>query len=281
VHAARPGGIRRGLLRAVAVAILILLIGATYQGVTTALERRRFPHPGRMVRATDHQLHIDCTGEGSPTVVLEAPAAAMSAAWGWIQSELEHQTRVCSYDRSGMGWSEWGPRPYDPSRVPEELEALLRNSNERAPYVIVGHGLGAAFARLFASRYPMEVRAVVLIDVPKAGAGSKVRPLLAASPWLARAAFLRASPALARRARGLPGAAAGEMRSFLNRPDHLTRAAIEVAQWDHTVQLAESAAMGDVPLVTVDITGSDPLAFLSDRQAANQAVATISRVLAR
>jgi pimeloyl-ACP methyl ester carboxylesterase len=272
---------RRAVLRAAAVAILILLIGATYQGVTTALERRRFPHPGRMVRSTDHQLHIYCTGEGAPTVVLEAPAAAMSGAWGWIQPELEHQTRVCSYDRSGLGWSEWGPRPYDPARVPEELEALLRNSGERAPYVIVGHGLGAAFAKLFASRYPMETRAVVLIDVPKPGAASNVRRLLAASPWLARAGFLRASPVLARRARGLPGTAGGEMRSFLNRPDHLTRAAIEVAQWDHTVQLAASATVADVPVVTVDITGGGPIAFVSDRQRAFQALATISSLLAR
>src|ERR1051325_6505970 len=144
----RIGGLRRGLLRAAALVILVLLIGATYQGVTTALERRRFPHPGRMVRATDHQLHIYCTGKGSPTVVLEAPATGMSGAWGWVQQNLERLTRVCSYDRSGMGWSEWGPRPYDPARVPEELEALLTNSGERGPYVVVGHGLGAAFARI-------------------------------------------------------------------------------------------------------------------------------------
>jgi pimeloyl-ACP methyl ester carboxylesterase len=279
--AARPGAMRRWLLRATAIVILILLIGATYQGVTTALERRRFPHPGRMVRSTDHQLHIYCTGEGSPTVVLEAPAAGMSAAWGWVQPELEHQTRVCSYDRSGLGWSEWGPQPYDPARVPEELEALMRNSGERAPYVIVGHGLGAAFARLFASRYPRETRAVVLIDVPQPGAASKMRRLLTAAPWLARAAFLRASPVLARRARGLPGTAGGEMRSFLNRPDHLTRAAIEVAQWDHTVELAESVPVGDVRVITVDIAGSDPLAFLSNRPRAFQALATISPALVR
>jgi len=281
VHAVRAGGLRRGLLRAAAVVILILLIGATYQGVTTALDRRRFPHPGRMVRATDHQLHIYCTGQGGPTVVLEAPAAAMSGAWGWLQPELERRSRVCSYDRSGLGWSEWGPAPYDPARVPEELEALLRNSRERAPYVIVGHGLGAAFARLFASRYPAETRAVVLIDTPKRGAASDARRLLAAAPWLARAGLLRASPVLARRARGLPGIAGGEMRSFLNRPDHLTRSAIEVAQWDHTVQLAESASIGDVRVITVDITGGGPLAFLSDRQAASQALAAISPVLAR
>src|SRR6185369_14109164 len=59
-----------------------LLAGATYQGVATALERREFPPPGLLVSVGDHQLHIYCTGTGSPTVVLEAPAAGLSAAWG-------------------------------------------------------------------------------------------------------------------------------------------------------------------------------------------------------
>jgi len=276
----RPGALRRALLRAAAFVILILLIGATYQGITTAIERRRYPHPGRMVRATDHQLHIYCTGEGSPTVVLEAPATGMSGAWGRVQDALDDSTRVCSYDRSGLGWSEWGPRPYDPARVPQELEALLRNSHERAPYVVVGHGLGAAFAQVFASTYPAETRAVVLIDPPAMGAASNVRRLLALSPWLARVGLLRASPALSRRARSLPGAAGGEMRAFLNRPDHLTRSAIEVAQWDRTVQLAEGTQV-TAPVVRTAIAGSDPLALLTTRQEAMQALASITSALSR
>jgi pimeloyl-ACP methyl ester carboxylesterase len=277
----RIGGLRRGLLRAAALVILVLLIGATYQGVTTALERRRFPHPGRMVRATDHQLHIYCTGEGSPTIVLEAPAAGMSGAWAWVQPELEHQTRVCSYDRSGLGWSEWGPQPYDPARVPAELEALLHNSGERPPYVIVGQGLGAAFAKIFASSYPTETGALVMIDPPTSGAASTVRGLLTAAPWLARAGLLRASPALSRRARTLPGTAGAEMRAFLNRPDHLTRASLEVAQWDRTVQLADRATVAGVRVITIKGSGGHPLALLADRDVASMVVTAIRSAVER
>lgn len=274
-------GLRRGLLRTAALLILVLLIGATYQGVTTALERRRFPHPGRMVRATDHQLHIFCTGEGSPTVVLEAPATGMSGAWAAIQPDLERTTRVCSYDRSGLGWSEWGPSPYNPGRVPEELQALLRNSGERGPYVIVGQGLGAAFAKMFASRYPAETRALVTIDPPMSGATANVRRLLIVSPWLARTGLLRASPTLSRRARSLPGPAGAQMRAFLNRPDHLTRASIEAAEWDRTVRLAEAATITTVPVTAIEASGTHPLALLADPDAAAKVLAGIRSVLGR
>ena len=53
----RPS-LRRTLGASGAVIIFILLAGATYQGVATALERREFPRPGGLVSVGDHQLHI-------------------------------------------------------------------------------------------------------------------------------------------------------------------------------------------------------------------------------
>src|SRR5919109_2646978 len=131
--------------------MFLVLAGATYQGVATALERREFPHPGRLVDVGGHQLHLYCTGEGTPTVVLEAPAAGLSAAWGWIQPRVAETTRVCSYDRAGLGWSEAGDAPFDPADVPVQLRALLDAAGERAPYVMVGQELGAALATLYAA----------------------------------------------------------------------------------------------------------------------------------
>ena len=76
----------RQILKTTAVIlIVILLAGATYQGVATAVERRKYPHPGMLVDVGGHQLHIYCTGESrvaAPTVILEAPEGGMSAEWG-------------------------------------------------------------------------------------------------------------------------------------------------------------------------------------------------------
>src|SRR6187401_1063776 len=121
------------LRAALALVVLLALAGATYQGVTTSLERRRLPHPGRLVSVGGHQLQIHCTGAGSPTVVLEAPAAGLSASWSRVQAGLTPLTRVCSYDRAGLGWSERGDGPFDPALVPSELRALLDGAREPAP----------------------------------------------------------------------------------------------------------------------------------------------------
>src|SRR5215216_5878197 len=152
-------GLEKNIVRFFVVTTLMVLVGATYQGVSTALERHRFPRPGRMVDVGGHQLHLYCTGEGAPLVVLEAPAAGMSAAWGWVQPQVARVTRVCSYDRAGLGWSDRSDGPYTPDAVVGELHTLLASAGERGPFVIVGHGLGAEFARLFASRFADETAA--------------------------------------------------------------------------------------------------------------------------
>lgn len=259
---------QRRLLQAGAVLMFLVLAGATYQGVATALERREFPHPGRLVDVGGHQLHLYCTGEGTPTVVLEAPAAGLSAAWGWIQPEIAETTRVCSYDRAGLGWSEAGDRPFDPSQVPVQLRALLDAADEKGPYVIAGQGLGAALARLDAQHLGDRVAALVLIDLP-----TLVNPteraqqtrLVAMSPWLARAGVLRATAMLSAHATGLPEPSQGAVRAFLNRPDHLTRAAREMARWDDAVVFA-SAARLPVHLRVIEVRAgrSGGVDFLSD-----------------
>ena len=64
---------RRLAIPTLVVLLVILLAGVTYQGVATALERRDFPPPGARIDVGGHQLHIYCTGKGSPAVVLEVP----------------------------------------------------------------------------------------------------------------------------------------------------------------------------------------------------------------
>jgi pimeloyl-ACP methyl ester carboxylesterase len=272
--------IRRWLLTAAAILMFVVFAGATYQGVATALERRKFPHPGRMVKAGEHQLHIYCSGKGSPTVVLEAGAAGMSAAWGWVQPQVATMTRVCSYDRAGLGWSEAGDDRYEPGLVAPALQALLTGAGEQPPFIVVGHGLGAAFATMFASRFGDQVAALVLIDPPKDAprmprAGSETR-LVNASPWLARAGILRATKMMSKSATGLPNAAAGPLKAFLNRPDHLTRSARELSQWDDAVALAREAPLReDLPVVRVVATGDDQVAFLTDAAQAGAATTAV------
>jgi pimeloyl-ACP methyl ester carboxylesterase len=276
--------IRRVLVMAAVMVLLLVLAGATYQGMATALERRQFRHPGRLVDAGGHQLHIHCVGEGLPTVVLEAPATGLSAAWGWVQPDIAGVTRVCSYDRAGLGWSEAGDRPYQPSTVASELRALLERAGESGPYVVVGHGLGATFAVLFAAQFGSDVTGVVLIDRPvpdPATERHQTMRLARAAPWLARTGVLRATRLISSSAAGLPEASAGALRAFLNRPDHLARAAAELGRWDDAVRLAANAAIDpDITVVHVEATGNEPAALLTDFSSARKTSNAIRGIVA-
>jgi pimeloyl-ACP methyl ester carboxylesterase len=276
--------VQRRLLQAAAVVIFLVLAGATYQGVATALERREFPHPGRLVDVGGHQLHLYCTGEGTPTVVLEAPAAGMAAAWAWVQPQVAETTRVCSYDRAGLGWSESGDGGFDPAAAAAQLQALLERAGERRPFVVAGHGLGAAFARLDAARLGNAAVALVTIDAPEhvpdtADRARRAR-LVRLSPWLARAGVLRATEMLSAGAAGLPDPWEGALSAFLNRPDHLARAARELDRRGDTVALASAAVLPARVRVTEVHTGvPGGVDFLSDeREAAHAARAILDAV---
>ena len=271
--------IRRRVVAAAALLIFVLLAGATYQGVATALERRDFRHPGGLISIGDHQLHIYCAGTGTPTVVLEAPAAAPSAAWGEVQHQVSATTRVCSYDRSGLGWSEAVDRPFDPGRVPEELRTLLTAATERGPFIVVGHGLGAAFARMYAARSDAEAVALIVVAAPEAGspAGDQESWIMPVAPWLARAGVLRAGRLLSSEADALSNPWRGAVRAFLNRPDHLARSADELAKWDEAVRLADGAALPDgLSRADVEVGSRERVSFLSqsDSAAVIQAIET-------
>lgn len=253
------------------VVVFFALAGATYQGVATSLERRDYQRPGGLGDVGGFQLHIYCVGTGSPTVVLEAAAGSLSAAWDQVQREVGRMTRVCSYDRDGLGWSETRDGRYEPSRVPAELRALLEEAHEPAPFVVAGHELGAAFARAFATAYPRESAALVLIDDPIAGARpSPPPPMVGAWPWLARTGILRATGSLSRHANGLPGKAGGAMRAFLNRPDHLTRAATEISRREEVEAAVRTLRIKpslDVAVVATSATGA-PAMIVTDEDTA-------------
>jgi pimeloyl-ACP methyl ester carboxylesterase len=199
-----------------------------------------------------------------------------------VQSRVAETTRVCSYDRAGLGWSEAGDRPYDPARVPEELRALLAASKEQGSFIVAGHGLGASFARMYAARPDSGAAGLVMIAPPNGpgahhGSETWIMPM---APWLARAGVLRAGRILSSRADAIDGRSGAAMRAFLNRPDHLTRASAELARWDDAVRMAAGTTLpSDVPITTVEVDADDRVAFLTDPADVARVVDAIERAV--
>jgi pimeloyl-ACP methyl ester carboxylesterase len=158
-------GIGRTLAVLVGLIVVLGLVGAVYESAAEAADVRAYPPPGQLVDVGRYRLHINCTGTGSPTVVIDAGLGDWSASWNsWVQPEVAKTTRVCTYDRAGMGWSETGPLPRTAEQFAKELHTLLQNARIPGPYVLVGHSMGGLPVRVFAHAYAADVAGVVLID---------------------------------------------------------------------------------------------------------------------
>jgi pimeloyl-ACP methyl ester carboxylesterase len=139
-------------------------IGSPVIGTRHGRLEKQYPAPGRLVDVGGYKMHINCTGQGSPTVILEAGQGDYSISWAFVQPEVARFTRVCSYDRAGYGWSEPSPNPITPIAEMAELNTLLANADIQGPYVLVGHSLGGMLMRVYAHNYPDEVAGMVLVD---------------------------------------------------------------------------------------------------------------------
>ena len=142
----------------------LMLVGYIYESLAEAADAKAYPPPGEMVDVGGYRLHINCTGTGSPTVIIDAGLGDWSTGWGFVQPEVAKTTRVCTYDRAGWAWSEAGPLPRDATQFAKELHTLLKNANIPGPYIMVGHSLGGLTVRVFVHDYASEVVGVVLID---------------------------------------------------------------------------------------------------------------------
>jgi pimeloyl-ACP methyl ester carboxylesterase len=144
--------------------VLLAAAGFLYENISEARDRRFHLMPGQRVDVGGYKLHINCTGQGTPAVILDSGLGDSYVSWMKVQPQIAKFTRVCSYDRAGLGYSDSSPRPRTSQVMAEELHSLLHNANIPPPYILVGHSMGGYDVRLFASVYRSEVGGMVLVD---------------------------------------------------------------------------------------------------------------------
>src|SRR5512147_114574 len=89
--------------------LVLVAIVTTAGAIARASLKTKYPPPGQIVDVGGYRMHINCMGEGSPTVILDAGNGESSLDWALVQPEVAKQTRVCAYDRAGYGWSDPSP----------------------------------------------------------------------------------------------------------------------------------------------------------------------------
>ncbi len=156
---------RRLILYPLFVGLVVAGVGGGYETIQEQVDRSTTAMPGHLVDVGGRRLYVQCSGSGSPTVVLVSGLAETSVYWGgWIAPAVAQNTTVCAYDRAGQGWSDPPASPQDGAAVATDLHTLLVNAQIPGPYVLVGHSTGGAYARVFAARYPDQVAGMVFLD---------------------------------------------------------------------------------------------------------------------
>jgi pimeloyl-ACP methyl ester carboxylesterase len=230
--------------------------------------------PGQLVDIGGHPLHQQCTGTGSPTVVLEPGAGAMSSDLGWITPAVARNTRVCVYDRAGRGWSESADTVQDGTQIATDLHTLLRRGHVPGPYVLAGHSFGGLYVLAFANRYPDEVAGLVLVDSTASSEPARPAVPLGTGDSLGRIPVLSSLTAHVGVARLLAGLNWGSLPAQSRDEVRVSNAqarwvASTVDEYSRGGASAHEAAslhdLGDKPLYVVT-AGEHPASWMADQR---------------
>jgi pimeloyl-ACP methyl ester carboxylesterase len=215
-----------------------------------------------------------------------------------VQPEIATSTRVCAYDRAGLGWSEPGPLPRSPQQFADELHVLLTNADVEGPYVLVVHSISGKTARLFASQHPNEVAGMVLVDARHESVDEHVTPEQLATEdaeqrrfqrmigWMAKFGLVRLlwAPAWPR---VLPGSESlsPETRTAIGvlqaRPRQIENALAEgQGRMDSNIPLGAARPLGDTPLIVLASAQTiDHLPFWKEAQQIMAGLSSNSRLI--
>lgn len=190
-------GAERAFLSVIVLLAIVLAGSSSFNAIKLYRSRSIHPPPGTFYSVYGRKMRINCTGSGSPTIVLEAGSGGDGLVWGGVQPVLSKTTRVCSYDRAGLGWSEPRPGTRDADRIAGELHELLRQAEVAGPLVLMGHSVAGLYMRDYISHYPTDVAGIIFVDsvVPSLSRNGGINlPLIMTA--VSRPAFILGIPRL-------------------------------------------------------------------------------------
>ena len=268
------------------IGVGLVALSALYNLAAVAVLQHLYPPPGRIYKVNGYGMHLYCTGTGAPVVIVEAGLGNDFVSWQKVQPEVAKFTRVCTYDRAGLGWSDDQPVPHDAEHIARQLQALLNTAGENPPLVIVGASAGGFYARQFVSEFPQQVAGLVFSDssVPAqvrdmptgAWTAEKARQIHRDNMW----DLIKQSTGWAR----LRGECKGDVEPGLDAWRNLARAGAcrpayarsGLAEWDEFWHSADQAAQahccGGIPLVVVSQDPDRPTPGWDARRIAGQPI---------
>jgi pimeloyl-ACP methyl ester carboxylesterase len=242
--------------------IVTLVGGGVYQMISESRDLARHPAPGELIAVDDHLMHINCIGQGNPTVIFELGIGSVSASWDEVHRQISQLTRACAYDRPGLGYSEPIDLPTRSTDVARRLHKLLNGAEVEDELVLVGWSAGGVYVREFYRQYPEKVKAMLFVDssheqqakrLPQSSGGGS-DPALRIARHLAPFGIIRLSGILNHRIDA--GTGSDELKSRLKAIYHQSHMLDAVFRESESFELDINAMqppspIGDIPLIVL------------------------------
>jgi pimeloyl-ACP methyl ester carboxylesterase len=268
---------KRTLLLFVSALLFAIAAGIAFEWIGERRDSERFPRVGRAVDIGGRSLNIYCSGQGTPTVILDTGGSSPGYQNLPLQALVSKETRACWFDRAGLGWSDPSPVTQTSAAIADDLHAMLRGARIDPPYILVGQSFSGFNVRVFAGKYRSEVAGMVLMDSvqedqrayePRSTLGianrmpAAVRGFLCrAAPVAAKVGLIRLFTSVAKPKRGVPPGFTERQATTLHGLEAQPKSLVTSSgcdAWERSADEARAAGkFGDLPIVV--LTAGKPL----------------------
>ena len=138
--------------------LAVCLPAATAAGVQTRISEPVFH--------SQVQYFEDGPADAPAVVLVHGLGDRGAHDWDGLTTQLARQYRVIRFDLPGFGRSSKANAAYTPENYASLLRYLAERHFRKRPFFLVGHSMGGAIALRYAARYPEDIAALVLVDVP-------------------------------------------------------------------------------------------------------------------
>ncbi|WP_434305292.1 alpha/beta fold hydrolase [Clostridium botulinum] len=155
------------ILRNILIVILALLIIISIVGqVRKYLEENDVKPLGILVNVDGKKMHIYSEGHGKKTIILMPGLGSVAPSIDFkpLINELKKDFKVVVVEPFGYGFSEETSKERTVENIIDETRKALKKAKIEGPYILMPHSISGVYAQYYASTYPDEVDAIIMLD---------------------------------------------------------------------------------------------------------------------
>lgn len=121
---------------------------------------------GNLIEVNGQKMHVYSMGDGEKTIVLlQGFSVPLPCAdFGPLMRELSKNYTVVCIEYLGVGFSDQTNTPRTNENYTEEIRMALSLAGYKAPYVLMPHSGSGIYSEYYATKYPDEVSAIIMLD---------------------------------------------------------------------------------------------------------------------